>query len=86
MASKVFSVGDTVRLTGAFLRSTGQYAGSEGLARWTVQAVSKDGRIVTTNEPRADDGTFTREEIAADPELGFRHVHAGNLELCRGAK
>lgn len=33
-----FAVGDRVRLTGRFLRSTGQFTGPEGQSRWIVQA------------------------------------------------
>jgi hypothetical protein len=46
--------GTRVRLTSAFLRSTGQY-GSAGHSRWTVQACNcglcKNGNFVATDEP-----------------------------------
>ena len=74
-------VGDTVRLTAAFLRATGQYTGPEPFARWRVLQVN--GSMVTTNEPRPDDGMFTPEELAADPMLQYRHVNVANLERCR---
>lgn len=82
-----FAVGDRVRLTGAFLRSTGQFAGGEGQSVWTVTAcpcsLCADGRFVLTNEPRQDDGTFTPEEIAREPHLKFRHINAANLQRTR---
>ena len=78
-----FNVGDRVRLTGAFLRSTGQIAGGEGTSVWIVQACPcrgcADGRLVLTNEPRQGDGMFTPEEIAREPHLKYRHVASGNL-------
>jgi len=62
--------GDKVKLTGKFLRNTGQMTGGEGLSRWIVQACScglcKDGRFVAVNEP------------AGDGE-GPRHFNAANL-------
>lgn len=85
--TKRFQVGDRVRLTGAFLRNTGQTAGGEGQARWTVQAckcsLCADGRFILTDQPRQDDGMFTAEEIAREPHLQFRHVNASNAERCR---
>jgi hypothetical protein len=81
--SKRFIVGDRVRLTGAFLRSTGQIAGGEGQSTWTVQPcpcrLCADGRFVLTNQPRENDGMFTEAEIAAEPHLLYRHINAGNL-------
>ena len=68
-------VGSLVRLTGRFLRSTGQSAGDDGRKVWTVQAcpcaLCRSGRFVATNEP------------AAFPEPGeptARHVAVFNLE------
>jgi len=87
MAVKVFNVGDKVRLTGQFLRDTGQIAGEDGQSVWTVQAyiVGKGDRyaFVLTNEFRPDDGMYTAEEIAADPTLRYRRINAANLERCR---
>lgn len=85
---KRFEVGDRVRLTGAFLRSTGQIAGGEGQSRWVVQAhpgcrLCADGRFVLTDEVRQEDGMFTAEELMADPLLAYRHINAGNLERVR---
>jgi len=80
---KRFQVGDVVRLTGAFLRNTGQIAGVEGRLTWIVQAcpcrLCAEGGFVLTDQPRQDDGMFTAEEIAREPHLKFRHINAGNL-------
>jgi hypothetical protein len=87
MSVKVFNPGDRVRLKASFLRSTGQYSGHDAHAIWTVQAckVYAGGRtaLVLTDEERPDDGTFTPEEIAADPTLKYRRINAANLERCR---
>lgn len=84
---KRFDIGQRVRLTGAFLRSTGQIAGGEGQSVWTVQAckcgLCADGRFVLTDAVRENDGMFTAEEIAAEPHLKYRHINAGNLEKAR---
>ena len=86
MKTKRFNIGDRVRLTGAFLKSTGQFTGSEGQAKWIVQACPcrscATGTVVLTNEPRQDDGMFTAEEIAREPHLKYRHVAVGNLIKC----
>ena len=78
-----YHAGDRVRLTGAFLKSTGQIAGGEGHTVWTVQAcpcsLCKSGRFILTDEPRQDNGMFTPEEIAREPHLKYRHVAAGNV-------
>jgi hypothetical protein len=83
MKSKRFAIGDVVRLTGAFLKSTGQIAGGEGQRKWTVQACPcrscASGTVVLTDQPRQDDGMFTAEEIAREPHLKYRHIATGNL-------
>ncbi len=75
--------GDKVRLSGAFLKSTGQTAGGEGQAVWTVQVCPcrscAAGRTVLTDQLRQDDGMFTPEEIAAEPHLQYRHILAVNV-------
>lgn len=48
------TVGDRVRLSALFLRSTGQRLGEEGAKTWTVVAV--DGDFVTVDERGVDDG------------------------------
>jgi hypothetical protein len=74
-AKKRFAVGDKVRLTGEFLRNTGQIAGSEGQSTWLVVecpcGLCADGRFVATNQPSYDDPSRPR------------HFNAANLERKR---
>jgi len=85
--AKTFNIGDRVRLTGAFLRSTGQIVGGEGQKRWTVmgiKAVSPDFVIVRVDEDASDTEIYyTREELEAMPELRQRGINAANLQKCR---
>lgn len=88
MKRQSFAVGDRVRLTGAFLRSTGQIAGGEGRNVWTVQAhpgcrMCAGGDFVLTNQERSTPEEFTPEEYAADPLLKYRHLNAANLQRAR---
>lgn len=81
-----FKVGNKVKLTAKFLRSTGQYAGGEGGKRWTVLSVSNGSHpmsisLVTVDEIREDLSYWTAEELAADPDLKYRRIAAGNLML-----
>lgn len=80
----VFAVGDTVRLTASFLRSTGQYTGCEPHSRWTVKAI--DGDYVVTDAPNANADCYTAEELTANPLLRCRRIHRGNLEVVAVAK
>ena len=89
MKKTQFLPGDKVRLTGAFLRSTGQYAGGEGHSVWIVQAhpgcrMCATGDFVLTNQERSTPEDFTPEEYAADPLLKYRHINAKNLERVKG--
>lgn len=72
MTTRRFQPGDRVRLTGRYLRSTGQYLGPEGQSRWEVIPCACElcasGRFVATNEP------------ARAPYDGARHFAASNLE------
>lgn len=85
-------VGSKVRLTGYFLKSTGQVKGGEGSKRWTVVADCGFGR------PIGNQGTFCQcpwvavdevddsglypdiKSTRADGRL-MRHIALGNLEL-----
>jgi len=75
MARRPLTPGERVRLTGDFLRNTGQQAGGEGFSVWTVRPcpcpLCKTGRFVATNERSYDDPDHPR------------HIAAGNLERCR---
>lgn len=70
-------VGDRVRLTGKYLRSTGQATGPEGLSRWTVTGIHRSWAI--TDQP-AGTSWYTAEELTADPTLRFRRIALANLE------
>lgn len=74
-------VGDRVRLTGEFLRNTGQVTGGEGKSRWIVKGFHRDWAIV--DQPMSE-GWFTDEELAADPMLKWRRINVGNLEVVKG--
>lgn len=79
-----FKAGDKVQLTGAFLRSTGQFTGREGQKVWTVKAVKSyrgtDPDVVIVDEPAILD-YFTADELSADPSLKFRRILSVNLKL-----
>jgi hypothetical protein len=79
---KRYEPGARVRLTGAFLRSTGQIAGGEGQKVWTVREcgcrLCANGRFVLTDEISGS-YDYTPEEIAADPHLRYRHINAANV-------
>ena len=76
-------IGATVRLTGHFLKSTGQQRGGEGLSRWKVMGHSGDSFVVVNEE--SDASYFTPAEFAADPSLKWRRINKANLEIV-GAK
>jgi hypothetical protein len=71
-------VGTRIRLTGDFLRNTGQMTGGEGQSRWLTVAcecglcIGRHGsKFVAVNEPGIDDPTRPR------------HINLGNVEKCR---
>lgn len=70
-----FVVGDRVRCSGRFLRSTGQHTGADAHRVWTVLGV--EGAFVVVDEERdtPPDADDTR------PLARFRRFHAGNLLL-----
>ena len=70
------AVGDRVRLSGAYLRSTGQAASREGTKTWTVKGITGDFAIV---DEAADTRWFTDSELATDPSLRWRRIALGNL-------
>lgn len=79
-----FQPGTRVRLSGKFLRSTGQMAGGEGRKVWTVLAVTKlpgGAPLLTLDEPREDMSSWTAEEIAADPSLKWRRISSFNCTI-----
>jgi len=78
-------VGSKVRLTGYFLKSTGQIKGEEGAKRWTVVDCGYDclcglGGHVGVNEPT--DTSTGYDDIAPEVRAKMvRHIALGNLEL-----
>ena len=88
------AAGTTVRLTGSFLRSTGQVAGGEGGKRWTVVECpcrscddrawnsAHGGALVALNEPhgcQSDPRGY--EDVPESERPRWRHVSAWNLEV-----
>ena len=69
-----FEIGTRVKLTGKFLKSTGQGRGSAGLSVWTITGFSNAGAWAITDEPVANPEMWTAEEHAADPTLKFRRI------------
>jgi hypothetical protein len=83
MIKRRFAPGDHVRLTGDFLRWTGQIAGGAGQSIWTVVecpcSLCRDGKFVATNQPSVfdDDTDDGRDQHCP------RHINAHNLERAR---
>ncbi len=76
-----FQPGTRVRLSGKFLRSTGQIAGGEGSKVWVVMDAPCSERLVAVNEERSCPEDFTPEEYAADPSLKWRRIAKANLTV-----
>ena len=87
---KKLQIGDRVKLTGEFLRNTGQYVGSEGLSEWVITECHCDlcdtGRFVATNQNAHTFELMHRSELdksiresGSGRESHMRHFNAGNL-------
>jgi len=82
-----FKPGDTVQLTGQFLRSTRQIAGGEGQLTWKVREcpcrLCAKGQFVCVDERKSEEllRDYSTEEIAANPAVLWRHMNATNLKL-----
>jgi len=88
MKRSQIAVGLRVRLTGAFLRSTGQYLGSEGISRWTIVeckcSLCALGDYCAVNEPHLCQSDPTGyEDIPEAERPKWRHFNVVNLETCR---
>ena len=75
-ANNALKIGDRVKLTGKFLKSTGQQTGREGATVFTV--VGFDGNWAVVDQ-KLEGSYFTDAEIAANPSLAFRRIALGNL-------
>lgn len=75
--SKQIKVGDRVRLTRKFLRSTGQTTSPDGSRRWTVIGIQRDWAIV---DQLGDTSFYTGAELRSDPSLQYRRIALANLE------
>lgn len=75
--------GVRVKLSGRFLRSTGQLAGGEGQSIWTVQdcpcSLCASGRYVAVDEQNLN--MYTVYELQQNPSLKQRHIARGNLVI-----
>ena len=81
-AFRAFAIGDKVKLTGKFLKSTGQQRGPEGLSTWIITGFSNGGRWAITDQPAANpEGYYSADELAADPTLAFRRIAVENLYI-----
>ena len=84
--------GTTVRLTGKFLKNTGQHRGSEGASRWIVLPWSESGfpdkassDFVVVNEPQYDQSMYADIKSTRPDGKFMRLINKGNLEIV-GAK
>ncbi len=77
MSKHKINVGDRVKLTGKFLKNTGQLTGGEGLSTWVVTGFS--GSWAITNQELSNTSWFTPDELASDPTLRFRRIAVSNL-------
>ena len=85
---KRFNVGDRVRLTGEFLRNTGQFTGAPGTSRWLIVDCKCDacvhGDFVAVNEPHMCQSDPTGyEDILVEERPKWKHIHPANLEKSR---
>lgn len=74
------AVGDKVKLTGLFLKNTGQTCGGEGGKVWTVVGFWSDGRQCLVNEPHVCQTDPTGyEDLAPEDRPQWRSIATGNL-------
>jgi hypothetical protein len=77
-----FEPGTKVRLSGKFLRSTGQLTGAAGLSSWTVLAPPNRFGWVLVNEPSSEPfAMYSDDERRADPRLFWRRIAAEHLVI-----
>ncbi len=85
MAKRVIQVGDRVRMTAKFLRSTGQYTGDEAHRTWNVTGLTNGDRWAIVDQP-CGLHCFTEAELEADPALAFRRIAVENLQVLSGVQ
>lgn len=82
-----FPPGTKVKLTGTFLKNTGQRTGGAGLSKWAIVAcdcdLCRDGNFVAVNEKALDYGQWN--DIPKDQRPKWRHFNHNNLMVI-GAK
>lgn len=76
MASTI-KVGDKVRFSAKFLRSTGQIAGGEGQSVFTVLDIFDSFAVV---DQELEGEWYSAEELAANPSLKYRRIALSNLK------
>jgi len=83
--------GTKVRMTGIFLKNTGQHRGREGASRWTVLPWEQSGfpgapspDMVVVNQPEDPSWYSDIRSTRSDGQF-MRRIHKGNLEIV-GAK
>lgn len=86
MAKNYHVPGATVRLTGTFLRNTGQIVGGEGHLTWQIVAcdcgMCRGGHHVAVNEPhRCQEDPRGYEDIPPAQRPKWRHIAKSNLEV-----
>lgn len=75
--SMKLQIGDRVKLTGKFLKSTGQRTGRAGLDTWTIVGFWGDGnRFALVNEPIDPTGY---EDLAPADRPKWRSIAVANL-------
>lgn len=75
-----FQPGTRVRLSGKFLRSTGQLAGGEGRKVWAVLDIETAAHWIVVDEPACTD-RYTAAELGKEPSLAFRRIAKANLVI-----
>jgi hypothetical protein len=80
---RALHTGDKVKLTGEFLRNTGQVTGEDGLSVWTVTAckceLCNTGRFVATDQNANTGMLATADHLAEADPATLRHLNVGNI-------
>lgn len=85
MTVKRYPVGTRIRLTGKFLRSTGQMTGGEGQSIWVVRectcGLCKRDFVCTDQERTPGELAllYSPNELREFPHLRWRHINLNNV-------